>query len=280
MDRFQYYLIGAVYKLRALLTEIFIFKKLDFAIRNYSIKKYSIDPYLSISRNLKRYKTLKNTKNLIALEIGTGETIIIPILLKYFGYKKIYTFDIENLFTSKSLYFSSKMILSKLNSKNFKNKFKMTKLKFLKSMEKKDFLFLEKIGIYFINKLDDFEKNAKNKEKLVIFSNNVLEHIKLQELIKLVKKLKSFRPFKSVHRVDLTDHIGRRFKKLGPYYFRETNKYLWNLIFSNKYIFQNKLNSNQYKKIFTKNFNKTITIKKDFFKDKFGEHEGIIIENN
>jgi len=279
MDRFQYYLIGAVYKLRALLTQIFIFRKLDLVIRNHAIKKYSIAPYLSILSNLKRYKRLKNTKSLIALEIGTGETIIAPILLKYFGYKRIYTFDIENLFTSNSLYNSSKTILSKLNSKKFRNKFNMTKSKFLKLIKDKNLHFLNKTGIYFLNKLDNFENKVKKGEKLVIFSNNVLEHIELQELTKLIKKLKRFHPCKSVHRVDLTDHIGRRFKKLGPNYFRESNQYLWNLFFSNKLIYQNRLNSTQYKKIFSKHSKRKIRIKKDFFKDKFGQHEGILIEN-
>jgi hypothetical protein len=243
------------------------FKKLELIIQENKFKKQHPSIDIFVNNFIKLYSELEvfgltdRKSDLKILEIGSGQHLMMPILLSICGFKRIVTIDIERManriFITKCLseilehhklleFLSSKNVyLSKilLDNFNFKN------VDFILN----NFPNLTYIDNIFLNDVNDVNRLINKFGSFdIVISNDVFEHINEKILNKIFLNLVLLESEECIHAhiIDTSDHFHHYFSGIHPKNFLKYSDFQWKLISSNKYIYQNRLQKKWYQNFF------------------------------
>ena len=235
------------WKLKALLYKIFAFfnlKKIFYFIQKYITKRSKIDIqiisnlWVSHADNIKKFEC----KNI--LEIGAGKSLEQNIYLSYFFNNMINqtTIDINKMLDFDLFNDASKKISDLLN------------IKYKGSVKNIEDLF-KAYNIRYMAPLS-LEELIKTKVKYdICISTNALEHFSIEDLKVFLEKidiiLEGNRLISSI--IDYSDHYAHTDSRITKLNFLKFNKNSWKK-YNNKYLFQNRLRHQDYRKLF-KNYN-------------------------
>jgi hypothetical protein len=222
---------------------------------------FRVDGYLdALDVLLARIKqdTGKSLSELGFLEVGSGQTLLLPIMLRLLGARSVVSVDISDLTVLAII----KDLLHKLRASGRfmhmlpkENAPKFPAREVVDSFDSIDSL-LGYFGVTYksdcdLSKRDAFASGGFDGVD-VVYSNNVLEHIPDFVLMAILKNCKQLLPDRAVnvHLIDLGDHFADAIPSLSPLNFLRHSNLVWRIIAGNRYIYQNRLRQGDYANIF------------------------------
>ncbi|KAA1244904.1 hypothetical protein [Aquimarina sp. RZ0] len=210
------------------------------------------------------YTNLDLNQECKALEIGTGYSIISPVILFLLGFDKIVTVDIDKdvsfrTFRKQIIFLCSENFIKQIMDRGIYQekviKEKLDKIVTLKNIEE----VLEFCNITYKSSytLDDIENEGIIFE--YIYSQVVFEHIPPTFLIALFKKLKTWlkQDCFTVHTVNFIDHYANpgifEDKKISEFNFLRFSDSYWNFWSGNSIAYTNRLSYIYYLDLFKEN---------------------------
>ncbi len=218
--------------------------------KNYNINLVTYQSYESLRKF--QHSSIDLSKDLIALEIGTGYSLISAITLSLLGFNKVLTVDITRDITFGSLkkqmkHFDDIQFVKKiLTDSKYSHSELNEKVALIKSVASIDEL-LNLLNIVYIApyKLDDIEKHATHFD--YITSQVVLEHISPSILEALFKKTKNWlsKGGYCVHTINFIDHFANpgvfQDKSISEFNFLKYSDRYWNFWAGNSIAYTNRL---------------------------------------
>lgn len=218
--------------------------------KNYHKKKFAFQFHECLRKY--DYCIFTNKNRATALELGTGYSMIQPIVLSLIGFEKIITVDITRDVTFNSLkkeliYFRSQDVINKLVSKSIYSKneieSKIATIINCKSIED----ILQILNIIYVAPYELSNSIFKNTTFDYIFSQTVFEHIRPEILENLfeffLKNLK--KGGYCVHTINFVDHFTNpgffQDKKISEYNFLKYSDKYWEFWAGNEIAYVNRL---------------------------------------
>ncbi len=207
----------------------------------------------------------KNLDSITFMEIGTGQNLILPIMLKMAGAKLVYTVDIADITVLNLIKSSLRKILKSDDFKKLLNRHDI-KVKPFEGVDPESYSnvhdLLKDLGIKFIHdcdlskpsSIDDFNYNSID----FVYSMNVFEHIPKPTYSKILLNLKSHLRNNTIHihQVDLSDHFSHAITGMNSLNHYRFGKVLWAIISNNRYAYHNRNIKSDYDEAFSKIFDK------------------------
>lgn len=182
------------------------------------------------------------------LEIGTGQTLALPFLLKMAGAKQVVTVDITDMAVLSMTRNSLQQIQASERFKALLRKYGLplwTPHKDSNAMKLPALLRLW--GITFITECDLSKASSYSSESIaaadVVYSRNVMEHIPRDMLREILVRCATQLGADTlqIHRIDLSDHFSHAIPGMNALNFLRYSNRVWALLAHNSYIYQNRL---------------------------------------
>lgn len=257
------------YKIKSLITNIISLLPGNFSFYLYSFlqNKFGAVNYDFIKILLRGKKIIKilnqigvDFKDKTFLELGTGKLPILPISLYLNGAKEIVTIDLYTFFSLDAWdqFFNwigqNKNILIKEFPDLRKDRLELL-LACPKSREKSKILsYLSSIGVKYLAPLDARDVSFKKGYFNFFISFNVLEHIPSEDIVDILKKIKKVISIDGIylHRIDFTDHFAHSDRNISLINFLRFSKKNFSFLSHNKFMYMNRMRSDDFKNLFKK----------------------------
>lgn len=194
------------------------------------------------------------------LEIGTGRSPLIPILLISMGAKEVVTIDL-NRYLKKQIMLEGLEWIAKSRDKNkgmmsYMNIERIIDLK--KEIEKNERSVdkvLENFGVKYIAPFDAQTMNGMGNKFDLVISYNVMEHIPKQVLENIIKaSIKTLNENgQFIHKIDYTDHFQHSDKTISIINFLRFSKTEFDVLAGNKYMYMNRMRDDDFERAFLDN---------------------------
>ncbi|MEI7825513.1 MAG: class I SAM-dependent methyltransferase [Chlorobiaceae bacterium] len=222
-------------------------------------KRLDLDPYLPMLERL-IFKANKKNGGLDSasfLEIGTGQNLILPIMLIVAGAKKVRTIDISDMTvfyliknTLNQLY-QNKKYIDLLNSYGIIPKIYPTTLFDARNV-------CDILNVLSVDYLPDCDLTMPKilsdpiyKSFDIVYSHNVFEHISKPTLSRILANCKNSlsENVTHIHHIDSSDHFSHIIPNLNPLNYYRYGDILWSLLANNRYIYQSRNQKEDYYQI-------------------------------
>ncbi len=227
-------------------------KKGSIYDKNHNVKFYrALNSFNFLNQNQKKFFSKK------ILEIGTGYCPTASICFWIIGFKEVITIDLEKKIDNKSFDLlidwikSNKKDILKINGINQERLNLLINLN-KKTLEEKVEL-LSHNGFHYKAPFKLPNQEFKLNYFDFIFTYDVLEHVPFEEILKLFQEFKLILSKSGylIHRINYADHFAKSDKNISKINFLRFNKYFFNLIAGNKFMFMNRLRDCDFEKIFS-----------------------------
>lgn len=198
-----------------------------------------------------KHAKLNMSHKLVALELGTGYSLISAVTLALLGFQKIITVDITcdisfDTFKKQIAYFNDKQITETSKHSKFSRSELYKKINLINRVPSLKELF-ELLNIIYIApyNFEDIEKNSPHFD--YITSQVVLEHVPPSILDKFFKKTKQWLSLDgySVHTINFIDHFANpglfRDKSISEFNFLQYSNRYWKFWTGNSLAYTNRL---------------------------------------
>jgi hypothetical protein len=221
----------------------------------------NIDRYLDVFEGLLEQLHRAKSRRIgeqVFLEIGSGQNLVLPVLLKLAGAKAVITIDVEDIVAFSLAKTSLRMALENERFSAILRRYsirpQVDASRIISATCLRDFLLLS--GVTYISDGDlsrgeIFVKYELNQADFV-YSNNVLEHIPEGALKIILSHCRTHLRAETLHLhyVDLSDHFSHAASKISSINFLRYSKLTWEIIAGNRYIYQNRLRYSDIDTIF------------------------------